>query len=125
MTGKETFIDTNICIYLLNGDNNVADLLQNQIIYISVITEIELYSFHHTDEAKKVLDSFIEAINVINITQTIKESTINLRKVCKLKIPDSIVAASALVYSFPLITSDKAFSKVPGLDLFLYQQAVE
>jgi predicted nucleic acid-binding protein len=36
-----------------------------------------------------------------------------------LKLPDAIVAASALYMSLPLVTADKSFLKIPGLDLHL------
>ncbi|MDT3403464.1 putative nucleic acid-binding protein [Mucilaginibacter terrae] len=42
MNGNKLFVDTNICIYLLNDDHVVADLLNGNQIYISFITEIEL-----------------------------------------------------------------------------------
>jgi predicted nucleic acid-binding protein len=46
MSGTDIFIDTNICIYLLNGDVVLAELLQDQNIYISIITEMGLCAYH-------------------------------------------------------------------------------
>jgi len=46
MNGTDIFIDTNICVYLLNGDTVLAELLQGQNLYISIITEMELYAYH-------------------------------------------------------------------------------
>ena len=39
-----------------------------------------------------------------------KEKTIELRKKYKTKLPDAIVAASAIVKGLPLITADKGFN---------------
>jgi len=122
MNGADAFVDTNICIYLLNGDVNVAELLQNLNLYISIITEMELYAYHSDDPlAIKILNGFVESVSIVNITETVKIRTIETRKKSKLKLPDSIIAASALVLNMPLITADIAFKKVEDLELYLYK----
>ncbi|AMR30992.1 twitching motility protein PilT [Mucilaginibacter sp. PAMC 26640] len=122
MNGVDLFIDTNICIYLLNGDVKLANLLQDQNIHISFITEIELYAFHgQTNESEKVLNDFISSVTVFDVTHYIKHRTIHIRKQFKLKLPDSIIAASALTKQLPFITADKNFKKIPELELFLYE----
>lgn len=121
MNGNKLFVDTNICIYLLNADLVVADLLDGYQIYISFITEIELYAYHHANpSAKAILDSFINSVNVVNINHSIKQKTIDIRRDYKRKLPDSIIAASALIEDITFISSDKGFQKIPGLDLILY-----
>jgi len=122
MSGTDIFIDTNICIYLMDGDVMVAELLQDQNIFISIITEMELYAFHDKNSPSiKILDTFIESVSIINIEEKVKANAIKIRRNTKLKLPDSIIAASALAYKLPLITADKAFKRVSTLDLFLYQ----
>ncbi|OKS89089.1 type II toxin-antitoxin system VapC family toxin [Mucilaginibacter polytrichastri] len=122
MSGGKLFVDTNICIYLLNGDTNVADLLNNRYVYISIITEIELYAYHSNNEAaNKALDEFINDVNIINIDKSIKEHSIKIRKYSKLKVPDTIIAASALALKLPLLSADKAFKRIEDLDLMLYE----
>lgn len=123
MSGTKVFIDTNICIYLLNGDNDLAELLEDQLIYISVITEMELYSAKSmTDEELEVLNDFIKSVTVVELNALVKQKTIELRKADKLKLPDSIIAASALVTDYPFISADKAFEKIKALDLILYKK---
>lgn len=124
MSGTDIFVDTNICIYLLNGDITVANILQNQNIFISFITEIELYAFHGNNNASvKVLNEFINSVTVVNIDNETKLQIIELRKTYRLKLPDCIIAASALVKKTPLLTADKGFQKVKPLDLLLYEFA--
>jgi predicted nucleic acid-binding protein len=124
MNGNKLFVDTNICIYLLNDDHIIADLLDGAPIYISFITEIELYAYHsHNPLAKAILDDFIESVNVVNIDNHIKAKTIEIRRDLKLKLPDSIIAASALLENISFITADKGFKKVPNLDIVLYDPA--
>jgi len=124
MNGSKLFVDTNICIYLLNDDHVVADLLNGNQIYISFITEIELYAYHSKNaSAKPILDDFIASVNVVNMNNVIKQKTIAVRRDYKLKLPDSIIAASALVENISYITSDKGFRKITELDFILYDPA--
>jgi len=121
MSGNKLFADTNICIYLLNDDRIVAELLNGYQLYISFITEIELYAYHgNTPSAKKTLDDFIDAVYVVDINLYIKAKTIDIRQVFKLKLPDSIIAASAITEDITFITADKGFKKVTGLDIIFY-----
>jgi predicted nucleic acid-binding protein len=121
MNGNKIFIDTNICIYLLNGDQVVTDLLEGYEIFISFITEIELYVYHQNNaSAKHVLDDFIDSVYVINITPAIKQKTIQVRQSFKLKLPDSIILASAMKEDVSFITADKGFKKVSDFDIILY-----
>ena len=122
MNGTDVLIDTNICIYLLAGNTAVAELLQDQSIAISVITEMELFAFQEQSPASiKILDTSIESVTIIDITQNVKVNTINIRRDTKLKLPDAIIAASALSYDLPFISADAGFRRVSALDLFLYQ----
>jgi predicted nucleic acid-binding protein len=115
-------LDTNICIYLLDGDIVLAELLNDQDIIISFITQIELYAYHGNSETSiAVLDDFIKSVTVIDITPEIKQQTIHIRKKYKLKIPDSIIAATVLANSVTFISADKAFKRVTELELLLYK----
>ena len=123
MSGTDIFVDTNICIYLLDGDIILAELLQGQNLHLSIITEMELYAYHgNNPQSIKVLESFLTSVLVINIDEKVKLKTIEIRKNSRLKLPDSIIAASSLVYNLTLITADKAFKKVDGLDLVSYER---
>ncbi len=122
MNGTDIFIDTNICIYLLDGDLILADMLQGQNLYISIITEMELLAYHGENTlANQPLANFLQSVSIINIEEKIKINAVKIRRQSKLKLPDSIVAASAVTYDLPLITADNGFKKVNYLDLILYQ----
>ncbi len=38
-------IDTNIALYLLGGDNRIAEVLEGQVVHVSFITELELLGY--------------------------------------------------------------------------------
>lgn len=42
MSGNRLFIDTNILLYYLKGNDEVVELIADKEITISVITELEL-----------------------------------------------------------------------------------
>jgi predicted nucleic acid-binding protein len=41
MSGNKLFLDTNIILYLLNGDETVAEFINGKQLFISFITQLE------------------------------------------------------------------------------------
>ena len=122
MNGSSLVIDTNIALYLFNGDSTIASLLDGRNVYISFITEIELLGFPGiTNEQKAISKEFIEDSVVIDLNDAIKRMTIDLRVKYNLKIPDAIIASSALYLNLPLISADKVFEKVSELQFIKYE----
>jgi predicted nucleic acid-binding protein len=121
MNGNMILVDTNVLIYMLNGDAAIADSFEDQQIVVSFITEIELQCY---DMGSAVLDKVKELLSqclIVEINPEIKAGCIELVKAKKLKLADGIVAATALVYGLPLITADKQFVRIDELNLILYQ----
>jgi len=122
MNGNNLFLDTNIILYLLNGDETLAELLNNKQLYISVITELELLAYKGiTAKEEKVIKEFVAQCKTITINNAVKQETIRIRKTYNTKLPDSIIIATALYLDFPLITSDIEFKKVEELTLIHYE----
>lgn len=46
---------------------------------------------------------------------------IDLRKQYRLKLPDAMIAATAIYSNLPLITVDKQFGKISSLNIILYE----
>ena len=109
-------LDTNVVIYLQKGDLNES--LPPAFYSISIITEMELLSYPMlSDEDINWLHRFIGAVEVIGLTKEVKELAIELRRSHRLRLPDAIVAASALVYDAVLLSNDQQLSRVSGLKL--------
>ena len=73
--------------------------------------ELLSYSkFSNAEETK--IRAFINGCYVIEMTPTIKQAAIKIRKAHKLKLPDSIIAATSIDLNIPLITSDSDFNKL-------------
>ncbi|HHB95411.1 MAG TPA: type II toxin-antitoxin system VapC family toxin [Campylobacterales bacterium] len=113
MSGK-ILLDTNAVIYALNG----GLILPSADYSISIITEIELFSYSkltdfERDNIKKLLSHF----KILNISEEIKDMPIEIRKNYGIKLPDSIICATALVNDSILISNDKQLSKIDGLSV--------
>ncbi|WP_345079920.1 type II toxin-antitoxin system VapC family toxin [Nemorincola caseinilytica] len=121
MNGNNYLLDTNIVLYIANGNEDLRTFLDRQRLSISVITEMELLSFPTiTRKEIAVLSNFIAEMEVVPIGSNVKKTAILIRRKYKLKLPDSIIAATAIVYDIPLITADKQFRNIEELQMLLY-----
>src|ERR1035438_5100556 len=101
--GKRYLIDTSAVIKYLNDDfppegtAYIDKALEDEQV-ISFISEIELQSWNPTNPKDLIvyLDFVKEAV-IISIDPEIIKETIEIRKKQKLKIPDAIIAATAIV----------------------------
>jgi predicted nucleic acid-binding protein len=123
MSGVERILaDTNTLIYLDNGNIEVASLLKGKEISISFITEIELLGFATLSRSKLLqLKEMIAGMYVIEMNSLQKQIAIELKQKRKLKTPDAIIAAAAIEKNIPLLTADKAFTKIPELACILFE----
>ena len=123
MNGNSILLDTNTVLYFLSGDETISDFIKEKKIFISIITEMELLSYSKiTSKELKIISGFISEITVININNDIKETAIKIRRSSKLKLPDSIIAASSIFLQIPLITADKEIKNVAGLNIIYYEK---
>jgi predicted nucleic acid-binding protein len=122
MSGNSFFLDTNILLYILNGDKVIKDKINNSKFYISFITELELLSFQNMLPIQEnAIRSLIDDCIVVEYDSEVKENAIRLRRKHKMKLPDAIIAASAQKFVLPLVTADKSFSKIDEINIYLYQ----
>ena len=107
-------LDTNAVLYLLGG--KLAQTLPVGQYFISVISEMELLSYPFLDEsAQAKIEGFLSDIAVVGLTEEIKSLAIRLRQQHSLKLPDAIVAATALSLKASLLTNDSKLLQLPGL----------
>lgn len=61
---------------------------------------------------------FLNYANIIQLTDDIVDATISLKKSIKIKTPDAIIAATALINNHSLITGNTSdFKRIAGLKL--------
>ncbi len=109
MAQAKYLIDTNAIIDYLGGKLPVSSMkfmekIMSNSSQISIITKIELLGFKTTKKHEKTLSEFIKTLKIIDLTNEVVEKTILIRKNHKIKIPDAIIAATALTHNCNLIT---------------------
>jgi predicted nucleic acid-binding protein len=117
--------DTNTVIYYLqqqfppSSEKFMDGLVAEARPVISAITEIELLCWKSaTEKDLEVLHNFIGDALVVELEQPIKYKTADIRKKHKIKLPDAIIAATALVYELTLVTHNVSdFKSIEGLQL--------
>ncbi len=113
MSGSKLLLDTNVALYLLRGDHSAADALDGQEVFISFITRMELLSKPGMTKAEtKQVEAFLNEWPMVELDRSIMDQAILLRREFRLKIPDAIIAATALFLNVPLLTADSDFDKL-------------
>jgi len=115
--------DTNTVIYFLQrqftptAEKFIDNIVSTNQPAISAITEIELLCWKTAAENDLlILRSFIKDSYVYELNQEIKNQTVEVRKSYSLKLPDAIIAATAIVNELTLITRNaKDFEKIPQI----------
>ena len=120
--GQRYLIDTNTLINYLKaelpiGGQNLMQKSLSEGCSISFISQIEILCYNEIPKEQIVkIQNLIKLTSVLKIDDFIILKTIEIRKNHNLKLPDAILAATASVTNFTLVTrNEKDFSKVPGL----------
>lgn len=119
MSGIDFLADTNFLIAVHEGDPSTKSFL-DQTVAVSIISEIELLGWQRiTETEKKKLRALLSSCEVIELKNEIKELAIHLRQKQSIKLPDAIIAATALYLQVPVVTSDRGFKNIKGIELIL------
>jgi len=119
MSGIKYLLDTNALISFLQGNPNLSHLTGSSLCGISIVSVLEFLSFSQLEEGhKKLFFQSIETIEVIEVRVNdvgLINTITDVRKSNKIKLPDAIIAGTAIYNNAVLITNDKGFSKVSSL----------
>lgn len=115
-------IDTSAVIKYLNetlpidGLSFIDKIVDNESV-ISFVTEIELQVWNPSNQdILSIYQIFIAKPTVVGINDGIIQETIRIRKSFKIKLPDALIAATAIINNLTLMAyNDKDFKKVPEL----------
>ena len=123
MSGNNYLLDTNIVLYLLSGDKVLAEIIGDKPPYISFITEMELLSNPQLKaHEEKQIQNFLHVCTIIDLNAGIKRMAVQIRKKSGLKLPDSIIAASAEYENLSLLTADTDFNRLKSLTILQYKK---
>lgn len=113
-------IDTNVLIDVQlgripeRGLRYVAEVMDNDFT-VSFVSYIEFMGYRELPESA---EQFIALAHIIKIDNDIIERCIGLRRTLSIKLPDAIIAATALSYNLTLITRNtRDFKHIEELKL--------
>lgn len=106
---KNYLLDTNILIYYFNGEmednvkSKVSELMRKSF-HISVISKMEFLGFPFNPQEREQAIQLIEFAVLKPLNDDIVQRVIDIRQEKRIKLPDAIIAATAMEYSSVLVT---------------------
>lgn len=122
MSGIEYLLDTNMVIGLLKGQAPAIALAEQVGLAldktaVSQITRMELLGYPKlTDDEDQAIRAFLAACQIRLLDEQIEAQAIRLRRHGTFKLPDAIIAATALSGALRLVTLDQGM--LQGLEKF-------
>jgi len=109
-------LDSNIIVHIFQGRSDIASQLEGRMLYVSVVSRIELFAWPGPDTGRaKWLDAFLAECRIVELTKPIQEITIDIKKRFKLPMADAMIAATAVDLDVPLLTADKDFKRLDSV----------
>lgn len=86
---------------------------------MSIITNIELFSANNIpNDEFRLLEKIMGIATIHPVSNDLVSATVSIRQKYRLKMPDAIIAATALTYNLVLITRNTVdFKRIPELRL--------
>ena len=99
-------IDTNIIIYYLEGEHSAVSFLRTHRgkLAISSITWMETLSYPFSADEEQIVRAFLQELRLVEISSPVMELSVEIRRTKKMKLPDAIIAASAIHHDLILVT---------------------
>lgn len=115
MNGRRYLLDTNAVIQLLAGNPSLRKMVEDSdFLSISVISKLEFLSYPDLTEDEKIaFHELLEDLTVFDLTASdsaLIEEVVAMRIDGGLKLPDAVIAATALVNDCEVITNDAHFT---------------
>lgn len=118
VNGIDYLLDTNFILGLLQSSPDTLALINarqiesHQCAY-SAITRMELLEFPGITRAEEsLIQEKLAHLTYLPITSAVEDGAIRLRRTYKVKVPDAIIASSALVAGVELLTYDRQLQNV-------------
>ncbi|MBF0287141.1 MAG: type II toxin-antitoxin system VapC family toxin [SAR324 cluster bacterium] len=117
-------IDTNILIYFFNGSlaeesrKRVTEMMK-QAFHVSIISKMEFLGFDRFSvEERQKAGMFLSNARVLGLEDAIVDRVIQMKQEKKIKLPDAVIAATAIHHDLTIVTRNSKDFK--GLELSVY-----
>jgi predicted nucleic acid-binding protein len=113
MSGNKYLLDTNFILGILKSDPIVLAQISKRQLRVgecsySAITRMELLGFQGiTREEAALISQKLDCLTYLPLTEHIANVVIDLRQARKIKLPDAIIAATALCSRIELLSLDQ------------------
>ena len=126
MNGKRYLLDTNAVIQLLAGNPSLRKMVEDSdFLAISVISKLEFLSYPDLTEDEKIaFYELLEDLTVFDLTASddaLLQEAVAMRVDGGLKLPDAVIAATALVNGCEVITNDAHFAHLKRVQARTYE----
>jgi predicted nucleic acid-binding protein len=113
--------DSCVLIDALNGHELAQALIDTDVEQkISVVTRTEVVAGVKIDLMLSRTLRLLDMFDNHDVSRTIADHAGHLRMAHNLKTPDAMIAATAIMFNQTLVTRDKGFSNIIGLDVKFY-----
>lgn len=97
---------------------NFMDDVVDEIPNVSIVTKIEVLGFNAPTEHYQLLTNFMDDAVILELTSDVVNMCIRIRQRYRTKLPDAIIAATALVHDCVLISRNISdFKNIAGLQV--------
>lgn len=122
--GKRYLIDSNVLIDYTasrlpqSGSDFVEDVFNNDFL-TSIVVKIEVLGYNDVPHKIRAMEEFVSTATIYPLNDEVAQKTIELRRLYnKLKLGDAVIAATALIGNFTLISRNLSdFNRIRGLEV--------
>lgn len=118
MSGIKFLLDTNFILGLLKSHPAVLAVVSARKLSVaecaySAVTRMELLGFPGISrDEESLIRQKLERLRYLPLTRAVEDVVISLRQTRKIKLPDAVIAATALCAGIELLTLDKQLQSV-------------
>ncbi len=117
-------VDTNVVIEFLGAtlppksSKWIQHIVNQNQHHLSIINQMELLGYNGNPSEMQIIEAFVNTSKLLSITQPIVLKTIEIRKAHSIKLPDAIIAATAIIHNLELLTRNISdFKNIIGLNI--------
>jgi predicted nucleic acid-binding protein len=121
--GTEYLLDSNVIIGYLDNKIPASGMafvsgIVDRVPNVSVISKIEVLRFNAPPQIEMVLSAFFDNSKLLLLDEDVVKITISVCKQHRIKLPDAVIAATALSSGLTLLTRNISdFKHIQGLAL--------
>lgn len=118
MSGRRLLLDSNIIIYVAKKQVDPGGFIQPEDeLFISDISYMETLGYPFSDEnEKRETEALLDILFRFSIEESIVQKVVEIKQQRRIKLPDAIIAATAIVHNCAIVTRNVSdFQNFAGL----------